>query len=79
MKKLILFLLLTSNFLLLTSQTNPPKLVIGIVVDQMRYDYVYKYWTKYGDKGFKRLVNEGYFFTSSFLLNESTQGGSVCI
>ena len=37
-----------------------PKLVVGIVVDQMRYDYLFKYWDKYGDKGFKRLVNEGY-------------------
>ncbi len=37
-----------------------PKLVIGIVVDQMRYDYLFKYWDKYSDKGFKRLVNEGF-------------------
>ena len=37
-----------------------PKLVIGIVIDQMRFDYVYKYWNKYGNDGFKRLVNQGY-------------------
>ncbi len=41
--------------------TKRPKLVVGIVVDQMRYDYVYKYWSKYGNKGFKRLINEGTF------------------
>ncbi len=37
-----------------------PKLVIGIVVDQMRYDYIHKYWNKFGTDGFKKLVNEGF-------------------
>ncbi len=37
-----------------------PKLVVGIVVDQMRYDFLYRYWEKYGTKGFKRLVSQGY-------------------
>ena len=37
-----------------------PKLVVGIVVDQMRYDYLYRYWNKYSDKGFKRLLAQGY-------------------
>lgn len=38
-----------------------PKLVVGIVVDQMRYDYIYRYWDKFGNDGFKRLVNDGFF------------------
>lgn len=38
-----------------------PKLVVGIVVDQMRYDYIYRFWNKFGNDGFKRLVNEGFF------------------
>ncbi len=37
-----------------------PKLVVGIVVDQMRYDYLTRFWEHYGDGGFKRLVNEGF-------------------
>ncbi|MCK0191227.1 alkaline phosphatase PafA [Arenibacter sp. F20364] len=37
-----------------------PKLVVGIVVDQMRYDYLTRFWDQYGDGGFKRLVNEGF-------------------
>jgi predicted AlkP superfamily pyrophosphatase or phosphodiesterase len=37
-----------------------PKLIVGIVVDQMRYDYLYKYWDKYGNDGFKKLLREGY-------------------
>jgi predicted AlkP superfamily pyrophosphatase or phosphodiesterase len=38
-----------------------PKLVIGIVVDQMRYDYISRYWDKLEKNGFKRFVNEGAF------------------
>jgi predicted AlkP superfamily pyrophosphatase or phosphodiesterase len=37
-----------------------PKLVVGIVVDQMRYDFLYRYWDQYSEGGFKRLVNEGF-------------------
>lgn len=37
-----------------------PKLVIGIVVDQMRYDYLYRYWDDYSAGGFKRIMNNGY-------------------
>ena len=39
-----------------------PKLVVGIVVDQMRYDYLTRYWDRYGEGGFKRLVGEGFNF-----------------
>ena len=37
-----------------------PKLVVGIVVDQMRYDYLTRFYNKYGNGGFKRLINEGF-------------------
>ncbi|QLG45988.1 alkaline phosphatase PafA [Costertonia aggregata] len=37
-----------------------PKLVVGIVVDQMRYDYLTRFWNHYGTGGFKRLISEGY-------------------
>ncbi|MFB9863244.1 alkaline phosphatase PafA [Rufibacter immobilis] len=42
-----------------------PKLVIGIVVDQMRYDYLYRYWDKYSNNGFKRLIGEGFNFRNN--------------
>lgn len=42
-----------------------PTLVIGIVIDQMRSDFVYRYWDKYGQGGFKRLVSQGYFFKNT--------------
>ncbi|AXE18379.1 alkaline phosphatase family protein [Runella rosea] len=37
-----------------------PKLVVGIVVDQMRYDYLYRFYDKYSEGGFKRLLNGGF-------------------
>ncbi len=37
-----------------------PKLVVGIVVDQMRYDYLTRFQSKYGSGGFKRMMNEGF-------------------
>ena len=39
---------------------NQPKLVVGIVVDQMRYDFLYRYYTKYSEGGFKRLMTQGF-------------------
>ena len=43
-----------------TSKSERPKLVVGLVVDQMRWDYLYRYYDKYGNDGFKRLLNQGY-------------------
>jgi predicted AlkP superfamily pyrophosphatase or phosphodiesterase len=37
-----------------------PKLIIGIVVDQMRQEYLYRYANRYSEGGFKRLMNEGF-------------------
>ena len=37
-----------------------PKLVVGLVVDQMRWDYLYRYEKQYGEGGFKRLLGEGF-------------------
>ena len=37
-----------------------PKLVVGLVIDQMRWDYLYRYQSKYTDGGFKRLLNTGF-------------------
>lgn len=37
-----------------------PKLVIGVVVDQMRYDYITRFWDQFGAGGFKELIGEGF-------------------
>ena len=39
-----------------------PKLVVGLVVDQMRQDYIYRYWERFGNDGFKKLIANGYSF-----------------
>lgn len=49
----------------ITQAQEKPKLVVGIVVDQMRYDYIYRFWNQFGDNGFKKLVNEGYFLRNT--------------
>jgi len=47
------------------SVTNAPKLVVGIVVDQMRYDYLTRFYSRYGNDGFKRLVRDGFNATNN--------------
>jgi predicted AlkP superfamily pyrophosphatase or phosphodiesterase len=42
------------------TSSGKPKLVVGIVIDQMRFDYVYRFWDKLGNDGFKRMLSEGY-------------------
>jgi len=44
----------------LETNISNPKLVVGIVVDQMRYDYLTRFYNKYGEGGFKRMMNEGF-------------------
>ena len=52
-------------FLSISQTAKKPKLVVGIVVDQMRNEYIYRYWNRFGDGGFKRLVNEGQYFRNA--------------
>lgn len=42
------------------NNNNNPKLVVGIVVDQMRYDYLTRFEDRYGNGGFNRMVKEGF-------------------
>jgi predicted AlkP superfamily pyrophosphatase or phosphodiesterase len=46
------------------SKIKRPKLVVGIVVDQMRQEYFYRYHDRYEAGGFKRLMNEGFMMTN---------------
>lgn len=46
-------------------EATKPKLIVGLVVDQMRNDYIYRYWNRYGAGGFKRLINEGYYLSNA--------------
>ncbi|TXD46586.1 alkaline phosphatase PafA [Polaribacter sp. IC073] len=64
MKKATFFLL--SSIILFSNCNNPkpvnkkPKLVVGIVIDQMRYDYLTRYADRYGAGGFNRILKNGF-------------------
>ncbi len=54
-----------------------PRLVVGIVIEQMRYDYIVRYWDKFTESGFQRLINEGAFCKNtrySYLNNQTAPG-----
>lgn len=54
-----------------------PTLIIGIVVEDMRYDYLNKYWDNFSEGGFKRLVNEGTFCRNAnynYVLTQTAPG-----
>jgi predicted AlkP superfamily pyrophosphatase or phosphodiesterase len=45
-----------------------PKLVVGIMVDQMRWDYLYRYYERYAATGgFKRMLNQGFSCENTFI------------
>ncbi len=44
-----------------------PKLVVGIVIDQMRWDYLYRYYDRYQQGGFRRLLAEGFSCENTYI------------
>lgn len=66
MSKLLVVFALSFVSFYSTAQTPPkPKLVVGVVVDQMRYEYLYRFEKHYGDQGFKRLMTDGFVFKNA--------------
>lgn len=69
-KVLFLSLLIIHSCLFAQKQSaslQRPKLVVGIVVDQMRWDYLYRYYDRYQPNGFKRLLNEGFTCENTYI------------
>ncbi|HTD97639.1 MAG TPA: alkaline phosphatase PafA [Mucilaginibacter sp.] len=64
-----------------TSELLRPKLVVGIVVDQMRWDYLFRYYDRYTNNGFKRLLNEGFTCDNTLIdyIPTVTAAGHTCI
>jgi len=66
-----------------TAQAGPerPALVIGLVVDQMRWDYLYRYQDRYTQGGFRRLLREGFSCENTFIpfVPTYTAPGHACI
>ncbi|MEI7472442.1 MAG: alkaline phosphatase PafA [Chitinophagaceae bacterium] len=59
-RKALLFPLFVLIALATQAQNPKPKLIVGLVVDQMRWDYLYRFKDLYGANGFKRLLREGF-------------------
>lgn len=60
MKYIFNFILIFLISFSIKAQSSKPKLVVGIVVDQMRYEYLNRFESHYSEKGFKRMMNEGF-------------------
>ncbi len=60
MKRQLMTILLYVAAMSAMAQVERPKLVVGLVVDQMRWDYLYYYYDKFGQGGLRRLVDEGF-------------------
>ncbi|MFA6086353.1 alkaline phosphatase PafA [Mucilaginibacter sp.] len=58
-----------------------PKLMVGIVVDQMRWDYLYRYYDRYQTGGFKRMLNEGFTCENTLIpyIPTVTAAGHTCV
>ena len=65
----LIFLFTFSSFVFSSAnnkESEKPKLVIAIVVDQMRYDFLENLSYRFSDNGFKRLINNGYNCKNNF-------------
>ncbi len=54
-----------------------PKLIVGIVIEDMRYDYLYRFWENFGEDGFKKLIGEGTLCKNAnynYLLTQTAPG-----
>ncbi len=58
-----------------------PKLVVGIVVDQMRPDYLTRFYSRFGEDGFKRLLTKGFRCENAFIpyTPTYTAPGHTCV
>src|SRR5438105_5379313 len=82
MKRTFLYLAFFFFVLYSGAQALPrPKLVVGIVVDQMRWDYLYRYYSRYSNDGFKRLLHQGFSCENTFIpyTPTSTAPGHSCV
>ncbi|HEX8313562.1 MAG TPA: alkaline phosphatase PafA [Flavisolibacter sp.] len=81
MKKLLLIFSVLLVTLAQAQIPAKPKLVVGIVVDQMRWDFLYRFYDRYGAGGFKRLLNEGFSCENTFIpyTPTYTAAGHSCV
>jgi predicted AlkP superfamily pyrophosphatase or phosphodiesterase len=82
MKRLVIIFFLILVFVKLPGQgaylpPDKPKLVIGIVVEELNYNQLEKFHDKLSENGIKKLINEGTYFKNAsyeYLLTQSAPG-----
>lgn len=88
MRSVLVSLLFLSGFMAAAQQNKPvsssvarPKLVVGIVIDQMRWDFLYRYYERYGSGGFKRLIKNGFSCENTMIpyTPTYTAAGHACV
>ena len=67
MKKLQFFLFICISIYSYAQPLPRPKLVVGVVIDQMRWDYLYRFYDRFGEGGFRRLINDGLSCENTFI------------
>ena len=61
MKFILVFLFFCSSLAALTQPAQKPKLIVGIVIDQMRSDYIERYRDSFGEGGFNLILKKGFY------------------
>ena len=54
------------------------RLIVGIVIDQLKLEDVYRYWDKFSEKGFHRLINKGTICKNAYYNYLFTENGPAC-
>jgi len=80
-KVLIVSGLVVASFFAMAQTPVRPKLIVGMVVDQMRWDYLYRYQDRYTNGGFKRVLREGFSCENTIIpyLPTYTAPGHTCV
>ena len=81
MKRVVLAFFLLITITGYTQTAARPKLVVGIVIDQMRPDYLTRFYDRFTSGGFKRLMNEGFVCENTFIpyVPTYTAPGHTCV
>ena len=72
MRRILMIAVLCCGAIAAMGQIERPKLVVGVVVDQMRWDYLYYYYEDYGNDGIKRLLREGFSCENTMITHVPT-------
>jgi predicted AlkP superfamily pyrophosphatase or phosphodiesterase len=59
MKNLLVYIALSLPLFAFNQKSEQPKLIVGIVVDQMCYEYLYRYQERFGENGFNKIMKNG--------------------